>query len=135
MGSKSNDSLIHPAAGAAIQTGSNSMISVVHPAELSTETQQTSGSLRMSAIAATHGIASSLWAGIFGVEPSARTGIHHHGQQDAVVYVLEGEACVRWGESGEHLATVGAGDFLHVPRGCHIRRSTLRKRILSAGGL
>jgi uncharacterized RmlC-like cupin family protein len=93
-----------------------STISVVHPAELSGETQQTSGSLRMSAVAATHGIASSLWAGIFVVEPSARTGIHHHGEQDTVVYVLEGEARVRWGNSGEHSATVGAGDFLHVPR-------------------
>ena len=93
-----------------------STISVVHPAELSSDTQQTSGSLRMSAIAASHGIASSLWAGIFVVEPSAKTGIHHHGEQDTVVYVLEGEALVRWGDSGEHSATVKTGDFLHVPQ-------------------
>lgn len=92
-----------------------STISVVHPAELSSATQQTPGSLRMSAIAAGNGIASSLWGGIFVVEPSAKTGIHHHGEQDTVVYVLEGEACVRWGDFGEHSATVGAGDFLHVP--------------------
>jgi uncharacterized RmlC-like cupin family protein len=92
-----------------------SAISVVHPDELSSETQQTSGSLRMSAIAAMNGIVSSLWAGIFVVEPSAKTGIHHHGEQDTVVYVLEGEACVRWGNFGEHSASVGAGDFLHVP--------------------
>lgn len=95
--------------------GLDSTISVVHPAGLSNETQQTSGSLRMSAIAAMHGIVSSLWAGIFVVEPSAKTGIHHHGEQETVVYVLEGEATVRWGEFGEHSATVGAGDFLHVP--------------------
>jgi uncharacterized RmlC-like cupin family protein len=69
----------------------------------------------MSAIAAMQGIVSSLWAGIFVVEPSAKTGIHHHGEQDTVVYVLEGEACVRWGNFGEHTVTVGAGDFLHVP--------------------
>jgi uncharacterized RmlC-like cupin family protein len=69
----------------------------------------------MSAIAAMQGIASSLWAGIFVVEPLAKTGIHHHGEQDTVVYVLEGEACVRWGDFGEHSATVRAGDFLHVP--------------------
>jgi uncharacterized RmlC-like cupin family protein len=91
------------------------MISVVRSAELSTETQQTSGSLRMSAIAAMHGIVSSLWAGIFVVEPSAKTGIHHHGEQDTVVYVLAGEATVRWGSFGEHSATVRAGDFLNVP--------------------
>jgi uncharacterized RmlC-like cupin family protein len=90
-------------------------VSVVHPAGLNRATQQTPGSLRMSAIAAGNGITSSLWGGIFVVEPSAKTGIHHHGEQDTVVYVLEGEACVRWGDSGEHWATVGAGDFLHVP--------------------
>jgi uncharacterized RmlC-like cupin family protein len=61
------------------------------------------------------GIASSLWGGIFVVEPLAKTGIHHHREQDTVVYVLEGEACVRWGNLGEHSVTVGAGDFLHVP--------------------
>lgn len=69
----------------------------------------------MSAIAAMHGIISSLWAGIFVVESSAKTGIHHHGEQDTVVYVLEGEANVRWGKFGEHSVRVRAGDFLHVP--------------------
>ena len=49
------------------------------------------------------------------MEPSARTGIHHHGEQDTVVYVLQGEAIVRRGEHGVHSATVRAGDFLHVP--------------------
>jgi uncharacterized RmlC-like cupin family protein len=126
MGSKLNDSLTRPVTdrfamqgGVAIwkgsRPGSNSMISVVHPTELSSETQQTSGSLRMSAIAAMQGIVSSLWAGIFVVEPFGKTGIHHHGEQDTVVYVLEGEACVRWGNLGEHAVTVSAGDFLHVP--------------------
>ncbi|MBB5061841.1 cupin domain-containing protein [Granulicella mallensis] len=126
MGRKPNDSLPRPIADAfavqgeaaieaASQPGSNSTISIVHPVELSTETQQTSGSLRMSAITAMHGIVSSLWAGLFVVEPAAKTGIHHHGEQDTVVYVLEGEATVRWGDFGEHSATVGAGDFLHVP--------------------
>jgi uncharacterized RmlC-like cupin family protein len=127
MGTKPNDSFIHPLAdqvaiqrGIAIRArsepGSNSTVSVVHPAELSSETQQTPGSLRMSAIAAMHGIISSLWAGIFVVGPSAKTGIHHHGEQDTVVYVLDGEARVRWGDFGEYSATVRAGDFLHVPR-------------------
>ena len=125
MGNKPDDSLIHPIAdrlviqrGAAVRTISqpvSNAISVVHPAQLSSETQQTPGSLRLSAIAAMHGIVSSLWGGIFVVEPLAQTGIHHHGEQDTVVYVLEGEACVRWGNLGEYSATVGAGDFLHVP--------------------
>ena len=97
------------------QLGSKTTISVVHPRDLSSGTSQTSGSLRMSAISATQGVASPLWAGIFVVEPSARTSIHHHGEQDTIVYVLEGESFVRWGDHGEHSATAKAGDFLHVP--------------------
>ncbi|HMH13643.1 MAG TPA: cupin domain-containing protein [Edaphobacter sp.] len=127
MGSKPNDSLVHPIAAEDVRDLSEipvrgfsepkaqSTIRVVHPAELSTETPQTPGSLRMSAIAATHGIVSSIWAGVFVVEPLGKTGIHHHGEQDTVVYVLGGEACVRWGKFGEHSVTVRAGDFLHVP--------------------
>jgi uncharacterized RmlC-like cupin family protein len=101
--------------GAAILKRSNSKIRVVHPARLSSETQHTSGLLRMSAIAAMQGIVSSLWAGIFVLESSAKTGIHHHGEQDTIVYVLAGEAFARWGNFGEHSITVGADDFQHVP--------------------
>jgi uncharacterized RmlC-like cupin family protein len=88
---------------------------VVHPAELSAETLQTPGSLRMAAIFAMQGVVSSMWAGIFVVEPSSKTAIHHHGEQETIVYVLEGEALLRWGRRGEYSATVKAGDFLHVP--------------------
>jgi uncharacterized RmlC-like cupin family protein len=69
----------------------------------------------MSAFAATGGVNSSMWAGIFVVEASAKTAIHHHGEQETIVYVLEGEALVRWGDRGEYSSTVRAGDFLHVP--------------------
>jgi hypothetical protein len=33
-------------------------------------------------------------------EPGARTGIHHHGAQHTIVYVLSGSSYVRWGERG-----------------------------------
>jgi uncharacterized RmlC-like cupin family protein len=97
------------------QRKSSASVRVVHPTELSADTLQTPGSLRMSAISAMQGIVSSMWAGTFLVEPSAKTGIHHHGEQETIVYVLEGEALVRWGQRGEYSATVRAGDFLHVP--------------------
>jgi uncharacterized RmlC-like cupin family protein len=61
------------------------------------------------------GVASPMWGGIFVVEPGRRTGIHHHGEQDTIVYVLEGSSNVRWGERGEASAIVHAGDFLFVP--------------------
>ena len=90
-------------------------ITVVRASEQSEEPSQTPGSLRLSAISPEHGLTSSMWAGTFVVEPSARTGIHHHGKQDTVVYVLDGESLVCWGDSGQHSATVGVGDFLHIP--------------------
>jgi uncharacterized RmlC-like cupin family protein len=90
-------------------------ISIVHPEQFSEGTTQTSGSLRLAAISHELGVESSLWGGTFLVEPGAKTGIHHHGEQNTIVYVLEGEAFVRWGEHGENSATVRAGDFLHVP--------------------
>ena len=90
-------------------------ISVVRPEEFEGATLQTPGSTRMAAIPGVGKIESAMWAGTFRVEPGARTGIHHHGAQETVVYVLEGEGLVRWGERGENSATVRAGDFLHVP--------------------
>ncbi len=90
-------------------------IQVISPGQFASATAQTPGSLRLAAIHAGAGIASPMWGGIFVVEPGARTGIHHHGEQDTIVYVLEGSSYVRWGERGEFNATVHAGDFLHVP--------------------
>ena len=90
-------------------------VSVVRGGEQSQETAQTPGSLRLSAISSEQGVRSAMWAGTFVVEPLGRTGIHHHGKQDTVVYVLEGESLVRWGERGEQSVVVRSGDFLHVP--------------------
>jgi uncharacterized RmlC-like cupin family protein len=49
------------------------------------------------------------------VEPGARTGIHHHGEQDTIAFVLSGRCEVRWGDKGEFSARAKAGDFIHVP--------------------
>ena len=90
-------------------------IRVVGQTEFDSGTAQTSGSLRLAAISPELNVESSMWGGTFTVEPGARTGIHHHGEQDTIVYVLEGSSLVRWGERGECEATVHAGEFLHVP--------------------
>ncbi len=90
-------------------------IRIVRPGEFSSTTAQTPGSQRLSAISATDDIASPMWGGIFVVEPGAKTGIHHHGEQHTIVYVLEGSSHIRWGERGEFHGTVRPGDFVHVP--------------------
>ena len=90
-------------------------IRIAHPDQFDSGTKQTPGSQRQAAICPESGVSSQLWGGTFLVEPGARTGIHHHGEQDTIVYVLSGQCLVRWGEHGESQDTAGAGDFVHVP--------------------
>ena len=90
-------------------------IRIIHPAEFDSGTAQTSGSQRLAAVSPELGVSSTLWGGLFEVEPGARTGIHHHGEQQTVAYVLSGSCEVRWGAKGEYSASAKAGDFLHVP--------------------
>jgi uncharacterized RmlC-like cupin family protein len=90
-------------------------IHIVSPAAFDLGTAQTPGSERRAAIAPAIGIASAIWGGVFEVGPGSRTGIHHHGEQDTIAYVLSGMSEVRWGERGEFSARAKAGDFIHVP--------------------
>jgi uncharacterized RmlC-like cupin family protein len=90
-------------------------VHIVSPREFDRETAQTPGSERRAAIAPSLGIASAIWGGLFEVEPGARTGIHHHGEQHTIAYVLSGVCEVRWGAKGQHFASAKAGDFIHVP--------------------
>ena len=60
-------------------------------------------------------MASTLWGGTFEVEPGARTGVHHHGGQQTIAYVLSGTCEIRWGTQGEFTVQAGPGDFIHVP--------------------
>ena len=95
--------------------GSSAAIHIVSPAEFDSGTAQTPGSERRAAIAPTLGISSAIWGGLFEVEPGSRTGIHHHGEQETIAYVLRGDCYVRWGERGEFGASAHEGDFIHVP--------------------
>jgi uncharacterized RmlC-like cupin family protein len=90
-------------------------IRVIRPEQFDSKTAQTPGSQRLAAIHSGAGIESPIWGGLFRVEPGARTGIHHHGEQFTIVYVLSGSSYIRWGERGEFNATAQEGDFLYVP--------------------
>jgi uncharacterized RmlC-like cupin family protein len=92
-----------------------SAIQIVSRGRFDATTAQTSGSHRFAAIGPSLGIASTIWGGLFEVEPGARTGIHHHGEQDTIAFVLSGRCEVRWGDRGESSARAKAGDFIHVP--------------------
>src|SRR3954465_15050885 len=78
-------------------------VRVVHGDELDPNTPQTPGMTRMAAISAASAGASKVWAGTVDIEPNAKTGAHHHGPVESVIYVVRGRARMRWG-SGSSLS-------------------------------
>jgi uncharacterized RmlC-like cupin family protein len=90
-------------------------IRIVTPAEFDGSTAKTPGSKRLAAIPTRSSSNSQMWGGLFFVEPKSQTAIHHHGVQETIVYVLEGQAFIRWGEQGEFEAMANRGDFICVP--------------------
>ena len=93
----------------------SSAIRIIHPREFDKGTLQTPGSERQAAVAPQLDVGTTMWGGMFEVKPGARTGIHHHGEQQTIAYVLWGVSEVRWSANGEYGASAGAGDFIHVP--------------------
>ncbi len=90
-------------------------VRVVAGGEVDYDTPQTPGMLRGAAIDRARAGAQKLWAGTVSIEPDAKTGAHHHGELESVIYVVKGRARMRWGERLEFTAEAGPGDFIFVP--------------------
>jgi uncharacterized RmlC-like cupin family protein len=90
-------------------------VRVVHANELDSNTPQTEGMTRAAAISYARTGAEKLWAGTVVIHPNAKTGAHHHGPVESVIYVVSGRARMRWGDRLEFLAEAGPGDFIYVP--------------------
>jgi uncharacterized RmlC-like cupin family protein len=90
-------------------------IRVVRAGELDSNTPQTPGMTRAAAITHARAGADKLWAGTVVVAPDAKTGAHHHGELETVLYIVRGRARFRWGEQLEYFAEAGPGDFIFVP--------------------
>ncbi len=90
-------------------------IRIVRAGEFDCNTPQTAGMTRAAAITHARTGASKLWAGTVIVEPAARTGAHHHGSLETVLYIVRGRARFRWGDQLENVDEAGPGDFIFVP--------------------
>ena len=90
-------------------------VRVVHGSELDSNVPQTKGMSRAAAINFARAGAEKIWAGTVHIHPNAKTGAHHHGPVESVIYVVKGRARMRWGESLEYTAEAGPGDFIWVP--------------------
>lgn len=90
-------------------------VRVIAANQLDANTPQTPGMNRAAAITRATAGAEKLWAGTVVIHPNAKTGAHHHGPVESVIYVVRGRARMRWGDRLEYCAEAGPGDFIYVP--------------------
>ena len=90
-------------------------VRVIKGDQLDPNTAQTPGMVRQAAIDRARVGAQRIWAGTVAIQPDAKTGVHHHGALESVIYVVRGRARMRWGERLEYVAEAGPGDFIFVP--------------------
>jgi uncharacterized RmlC-like cupin family protein len=90
-------------------------VRIIRAGDLSSNTPQTPGMHRRAAVTTELTGATKLWAGTVTIQPGAKTGAHHHGNLESVIYVVNGLARMRWGDRLEYVAEAEAGDFIYVP--------------------
>ena len=89
-------------------------VRVVPGDQLDGNVPSTPGMDRKAAINFARVGAQKLWAGTVHIHPNAKTGAHHHGPLESVIYVIKGRARMRWGNALEFTAEAGPGDFIYV---------------------
>src|SRR5271165_5051773 len=97
-------------------------IRIVRAGQLDTNTPQTPGMTRAAAITHARTGADKLWAGTVVVQPAARTGAHHHGEVETVLYIVKGRARFRWGDHLEFPKKPAPATSSTFRHGCRIRR-------------
>jgi len=90
-------------------------VKIIPGDSLDTNTAQTPGMNRAAAINYARVGAQKIWAGTVSIFANAKTGAHHHGALESVIYVVRGRARMRWGDRLEYVAEAGPGDFIYVP--------------------
>ena len=74
-------------------------VRVVPGDQLDANTAQTPGMHREAAVNFARVGAQKLWAGTVKIFANAKTGAHHHGALESVIYVVRGRARMRWGRA------------------------------------
>jgi uncharacterized RmlC-like cupin family protein len=90
-------------------------VRVIPGNQLDPNVPSTPGMDRKAAINFARAGAQKLWAGTVTIKPDAKTGAHHHGHLESIIYVVRGKARMRWGERLQFTAEADPGDFIFIP--------------------
>ena len=99
-------------------------VKIIPGDSLDPNTAQTPGMNRAAAINRARAGAEKIWAGTVVIHANAKTGAHHHGDLESIIYVVKGRARMRWGERLEYVAEAGPAISSSCRHTCRIRRST-----------
>lgn len=91
----------------------NPLVHVPSPDTSAPSGGQTPGMLRTNAIS---GHNSSINASIMTSQPGTKSAIHHHGDQDTIIYALKGRGAVVT-DGGSTTTRLNPGDFVLIPKG------------------
>lgn len=110
----------HPGVGEALEQWhregeAQPTVRLVRPEDFDAGTDQTSGMQRLAAISRTLVGSQGIWAGYTVIDQQATTGLHHHGEEETVIYVKSGQAKVRWGSQLQREVLAQAGSFVYIP--------------------
>ena len=100
-------------------------VRVIKGDRLDPNTAQTPGMFRQAAINHARVGAQKIWAGTVRIQPNAKTGAHHHGALESVIYVVRGTRAHALGRAARIRRRGRARRFhLSCRPTCRTRRST-----------
>ena len=91
------------------------MVKIIHPEDRDSGTTQTTGMKREAGVARETTNSEGLWMGVGRNDPGLASGVHHHGEYESGIFILEGSIRFRWGDKLEHVQDTSPGDFVFVP--------------------
>ncbi|SEF37429.1 Uncharacterized protein, RmlC-like cupin domain [Amycolatopsis pretoriensis] len=88
----------------------------IRGADLTGDTNQTSGMNRLEAISGKTVGSQKVWMGETHVAPTTNSGDHHHGEAETAIYVKSGHPVFVFADGDEEIRIeAGPGDYVFVP--------------------
>ena len=105
-------------------------VRVIPGNQLDPNVPSTAGMDRKAAINFARVGAQKLWAGTVTIRPDAKTGAHHHGHLESIIFVVKGKARMRWASNCNLLPRPAPAISFRSALRAASRRSTPAAKVL-----
>jgi uncharacterized RmlC-like cupin family protein len=96
-------------------TANEASLQVVRGSQVTADTAQSAGALRVAGVSEANTPATRIWLGKLSNKPGHHSVAHHHGDAETAAYLLKGRARVHYGPDYRDSVDLEEGDFLFVP--------------------